>query len=442
MVFARMRQRIAVMLQKYDGCLNFATDAWTAPNHHTYVAITVHLEHEGKPLAMVLDIVEELADMVPDYSDVNCLQCFLHVVNLVAKALIKQFDAVDAIPSQSVMNSTENDTEDAAENTAESTAKKTALDDDKDSNGNDTKGEDSDGKDSDGKDDLDDPDDATCPLVLAKLRKLSFKLIHSMTILGPVWKRCLADLKMDYRIMPPNVTTCWNSTYDMLDFTVKYRNVLDKMTSDRKNDLCKYEVDDNDWKLAEQLHNMLEILKEATQYFSRAKPNLAHVVPAIDAIHKEFSSFICNPSIPDLIREAVQMVKKVLNQYYSKTDDIEIYWIAMVLHPRHKLAYFSHAGWELEWVNMARELVEQEYERNYKNLESAEGGEHSKKASKVHLYHHCSHTLSGQLKFMHKASTSMKHINRFNALASLTPLTTYKPSDELRWYLQSDPEDV
>lgn len=47
--------------------------------------------------------------------------------------------------------------------------------------------------------------------------------------------------------------------YDMLDFAVKYRNALDKMTSDRKNDLCKYEMDDTDWKLAEQLCNMLEV---------------------------------------------------------------------------------------------------------------------------------------------------------------------------------------
>ena len=59
--------------------------------------------------------------------------------------------------------------------------------------------------------------------------------------------------------MPRDVTTRWNSTYDMLDFAVKYRNALDKMTSDRKNDLRRYEMDDNDWKLAEQLRNVLEV---------------------------------------------------------------------------------------------------------------------------------------------------------------------------------------
>lgn len=45
-------------MQEYDGKLNFATDAWTSPNHKAFVAITVHLEHEGKPLTMLLDLVE------------------------------------------------------------------------------------------------------------------------------------------------------------------------------------------------------------------------------------------------------------------------------------------------------------------------------------------------------------------------------------------------
>jgi hypothetical protein len=46
------------MLQEHDGSLSFATDAWTAPNHRAYVAVTVHFENDGKPVSMVLDIVE------------------------------------------------------------------------------------------------------------------------------------------------------------------------------------------------------------------------------------------------------------------------------------------------------------------------------------------------------------------------------------------------
>jgi len=48
----------SIMHQEYDGSLNFATDAWTSPNHRAFIAITVHLELNGKPVSLLLDIVE------------------------------------------------------------------------------------------------------------------------------------------------------------------------------------------------------------------------------------------------------------------------------------------------------------------------------------------------------------------------------------------------
>lgn len=75
LVFAKTRKRIAGMLQvehissrrttvitkysqEYDGKINFATDAWTSPNHYAYVALTAHLEAKGEPISIVLDVVE------------------------------------------------------------------------------------------------------------------------------------------------------------------------------------------------------------------------------------------------------------------------------------------------------------------------------------------------------------------------------------------------
>ncbi len=44
--------------QEHEGDLHFATDAWTSPNHRPYVAVTVHFEDKGKPVSLLLDIVE------------------------------------------------------------------------------------------------------------------------------------------------------------------------------------------------------------------------------------------------------------------------------------------------------------------------------------------------------------------------------------------------
>jgi hypothetical protein len=38
----------------------------------------------------------------------------------------------------------------------------------------------------------------------------------------------------------------------------------------------------------------------------------------------------------------------------------------VVLHPRHKLDYFKAAKWEKEWIDTARRIVREEYERTYK----------------------------------------------------------------------------
>jgi hypothetical protein len=37
-------------------------------------------------------MIAELAKLLPKFSEVNHTQCFLHIVNLVAKLIIKQFD--------------------------------------------------------------------------------------------------------------------------------------------------------------------------------------------------------------------------------------------------------------------------------------------------------------------------------------------------------------
>jgi len=47
-----------------------------------------------------------------------------------------------------------------------------------------------------------------------QLRKLSYAIINSTTLLLPKWFSTLEDLKLDECTMPQDISTCWNSTYD------------------------------------------------------------------------------------------------------------------------------------------------------------------------------------------------------------------------------------
>jgi len=64
---------------------------------------------------------------------------------------------------------------------------------------------------------------------------------------------------MEDRIMPRDVATRWNSTFDMLEFALKYRKVIDKVTADRKNDLRQLELCEREWGIVDQLTRVLKV---------------------------------------------------------------------------------------------------------------------------------------------------------------------------------------
>ncbi|KAF9565458.1 hypothetical protein CPC08DRAFT_620238, partial [Agrocybe pediades] len=67
-------------------------------------------------------------------------------------------------------------------------------------------------------------------LVLVKLCKSVFAIKNSSTLLLPQWKVILDELELVCRIMLHDVTTHWNSTFDMLNFALKYCSALNTIT--------------------------------------------------------------------------------------------------------------------------------------------------------------------------------------------------------------------
>ena len=52
-------------------------DAWTSPNHKVYVTVTIHFEHMGKAMVMLLDIVK----VSKSHSGVNLVNTFAKVLS-------------------------------------------------------------------------------------------------------------------------------------------------------------------------------------------------------------------------------------------------------------------------------------------------------------------------------------------------------------------------
>ena len=101
----------------------------------------------------------------------------------------------------------------------------------------------------------------------------------------------------------------------------------------------------------------------------------------MDHIDKYLATTIQDESVSVGLQSALALGKRTLNRYYNLTDCSDIYRIAMgafiyllnyfynslslVLHPHHKLKYFENAGWEEDWVDTARQIVRDEFDRTY-----------------------------------------------------------------------------
>lgn len=64
---------------------------------------------------------------------------------------------------------------------------------------------------------------------------------------------------LNQRMMPRDVTTRWNSTYDMLEFAIEYREALESITGNQRMKLRQYELTEEDWEIATQLRDILKV---------------------------------------------------------------------------------------------------------------------------------------------------------------------------------------
>jgi len=296
---------------------------------------------------------------------------------------------------------------------------------------------------------------------------MAFVLKNSTTILLPQWYKTLAAHHLPHRMMPRDVSTRWNSTFDMLNFALKYRPAIDTMTATRDFDLRKYELVPADWRIAGELRDVLQvfffhslnicahyilcqIFKDATLFFSRGTPNLATVIPAMDHIDKVLATSSDSPHQFSLaIRAALAIGKKAMNRYYNKTDYSDVYRIAMgkilfyslfllltmplVLHPRHKLEYFKKQQWEVPWIQDACELVRREFDRSYVPALVIQGHRDDVHVAKSLVSHS---TLLFDL-----VVKLFQPNNIFDNLPDLAPMSS-DLGNELDRYMATDIEDV
>jgi hypothetical protein len=117
-------------------------------------------------------------------------------------------------------------------------------------------------------------------------------------ILLPTWKVLLEKLELAALIMPHDVKTRWNSTYDMLAFTLEYKEAIKELTSDKSNGLCSFELNDDERELVEELTHILKVhcfMLSLTTSHSHSLMSFTHTL--LIASHIFFNYSFHSPSL-------------------------------------------------------------------------------------------------------------------------------------------------
>jgi hypothetical protein len=202
-------------------------------------------------------MIDKLESRLMDFPGAsNRARCFTHILNLVVKSIMHQFDVRSYVSDERYeemagdLDSEEVELEAEQEDYCEDEAENPDNDDGW----------------IDERDEMEDPniedlEDKIQPVHFlltkvgecyaiqyllicphAQIHKLAFAIKNSSTIALPQWFHILDDLSLHKRVIPRDVRTRWNATYDMLEEAYKLKAAVNKITEMRDMKLCQYEI--------------------------------------------------------------------------------------------------------------------------------------------------------------------------------------------------------
>ncbi|KAF8989225.1 hypothetical protein BDQ17DRAFT_1187538, partial [Cyathus striatus] len=151
------------------------------------------------------------------------------------------------------------------------------------------------------------------------------------------------------------VATHWNSDFTCLSSHLLFQREIQQITAITEYKLKAYCLSDRQWDMVENLVDVLNIFKEATDLFSQDKvPLIMETLPIFhdlklslecvrDSRSEEDEGELSDevPKLPTVMRVAAHASLLVLEKYMTLTRESEIYYIAIVMCPDRKLEWFK-----------------------------------------------------------------------------------------------------
>lgn len=192
----------------------------------------------------------------------------------------------------------------------------------------------------------------TSPNYVFQLRALGKKFCNNDLLQEELAAFCRSEHITVKKMVRP-VDTRWNTMCDVIVRAIELRPALDRLLVQPKHNkgpvkkqLGRLLLSSAEWDLLDLLKptllvcipslslcfllTLFQIFQYATKRMSASgRPLLADVIPVIDILTQRLETVIADDSQPAIICASAAKARSVLNKYYSKTDDSQMYRMAM-----------------------------------------------------------------------------------------------------------------
>ncbi|QRV87680.1 hAT family dimerization protein [Ceratobasidium sp. AG-Ba] len=352
----------ALYLQQVPGALHLALDGWTAPTSESYLGVVIFWREESKIWRTVLEfirlteahtgnylaecihrclerfgitekvmsacmdnasnndtLVRRLKRLAPSFRGTKArLRCLAHIINLMAKAFMSLFSPPPKRTSKSTSEQSDNTTNQELEPDPAGEVDGAKLDHDLDV----VKGV------------------AADAIRIMKEKGVNVaglaRRVNDSAELNNIFRETVdrdPSLHGDARALTRRVATRWNTNRAALNSHIHFRDPVQLLTSHPKHDLKKYALDDDQWDLASELNNVLEVFQEPTDRFSQAEVPLIHqVIPELLTLKARLGDIRDNTpqqKIHPITQVAAQAALLVYEKYLGAIEESDIYVISV-----------------------------------------------------------------------------------------------------------------
>jgi len=150
-------------------------------------------------------------------------------------------------------------------------------------------------------------------------------------------KKICDEKNVKYLVPIIDVSTRWNSTYDMLVRAFEQRNIMSDVLYANKDDtLIKLLLKESDWNCVDHLIKVLQPFKEATLLCSKSASSLmiTNVIPLYNYCSEMLKMSLTKFNLDDDIYIGIEAAIEKLDHYYDKISPMA--GIALILDPSLK----------------------------------------------------------------------------------------------------------